>query len=413
MAAPSVHKRATGLARSGVDLVATTVSERAGRYSWETRVFDAFFGESGSDEKIELYAPFVLVIPTHGMLRREVEAPGQDVEEFRSAVGENLGAFFPVPADEGLLWDAAEMRGEEGPGRIWLGAVRPAAMEDTLKRLGEAGLAPSRIVPSGMALALVRHLGVREPSGVVIERDGGAWSEHAYTGPRWAECGTGRGAAPAGEGAQSLDWSSGAEHEPAGGWSAASAALGGALMQLSSHAPSFNLLGRTRHRRIELPWWAGWAAAAAALVIASSILADAMFARANAALRAVESASSRVGPEALRVDEMRAQTMRIRSIEERIEELEDGYLPRWRSLAALTEATPAGAWSERVELFDSGFMMDLVVNGSPAQALASLEQSPMFRGVRQAGEPTRAGDRMRVRVDGSYEGAPADGGGGG
>lgn len=398
----SMQKRATGAARSGDDLVLVGVTLRAGRCAWETRVVEGFFGDGGAPGPVGVEGPVVLAVPTHAMLRREVEAPGQDVEELREALAENLGAFFPTPAEEALLWDAAPMSAGDGPARVWVGAVRAGALEPTLARMGESGAAPLRIVPSGLALALVRHLGLREGDEEVVERDGDAWSAHRYSGLSWSACRTGRGGAP-GSGGRLVRWDSRADHEPEGEWGAASVALGAALCHLSAHTPPFNLFGRSRQRRLELPWWAGWAGAAAALVISSGVLADAMHARASAELRAVEAASARVGPEALRVDEMRARTARIRAIEARLAELERGYTARWRMLAALTGATPSDAWAERVEMYDTGFLMDLVATESAAQTLASLEQSPAFEQVRQSGQPTRAGERMRVRIDGQLE----------
>ena len=154
-----------------------------------------------------------------------------------------------------------------------------------------------------------------------------------------------------------------------------------------------------------------WTAAAAALTLSLVIFADARVSRARADAQRLDAASAELSRDAARVEALRTANDGMQSVHDRIWRLESGYTPRWRMLAALSEATPGDAWVQRVELTDHDFVIDVEAD-SAAAVLRALEESDHLRNAQQpSGNQAMDGVSSRFRVMGAFDFAPRAQGG--
>ncbi len=398
-------RRAIGMLRRGDDLILVEATMRAGRATWRAETIADFFAGEQAPALPEWIAPAAgrasrtLLWPTDDMLRREIDIAGQPVSSFRDAVGDNLGSFFPALGEAGVLWDVAPITTAAGSAGAWIGAVPADRAASTLERLGQAGLAPTRIAPTGLAMPmLLRDVEIGEQPSSVLEVSPTGWALHLIDGLRWNGCRAGRGPASAAaieearrRGAAVCAWSEGAAPDIPGAVvvDTEKLALGGAILgawpRLGSdegRAPEFNLVRRReRSRLLEHPA-VRWSGAAAAVVIGVMILADAYAARADAESAAVAARFSVLEPESGRVDQLRGVNERLTSAHDRLWGLEEAYAPRWAIMAALSEALPTPAWVERLEISDE-VVLAIVLAPSAAEVIEALEASSAFEQVKQ------------------------------
>ncbi|MBL0921335.1 MAG: hypothetical protein IBJ10_04305 [Phycisphaerales bacterium] len=419
-----LNRRAIGLLPVGDDLILVEATARAHGVAWRRETVAGFFsGDAPAPDwaRAGAHTPRVLLWPTDAMLRREIDIAGQSIDDFRGAIGESLGSFFPAVTQDGVLWDVAPITGAAGGPAAWIGVALRDRVQPVLDRLQGAGLAPTRLAPSGMALPLLlRSVDADRRPTSVLEVTPTGWALHAVDGLRWNGCRAGSGpptdaALREAErcGAPTLRWD---DADAPGLLTRDDLAMGGAMLgawpRLGSEqgrAPSFNLLGRRERRSFLEHPAARWTGAAAAVVAGVMILGDATVARARAERGAIATRASQVVPDFERVEDAREVNERLTAAHERLWRLESTYTPRWRTLAALSVALPAPAWVERVEVGDDTILADVIAPGA-AQVLEALEASADFEKVKQIGPAAalESGEtRLRIEAQLVRAGGPA------
>ncbi|TVQ59593.1 MAG: hypothetical protein EA379_10445 [Phycisphaerales bacterium] len=417
-----LSRQAIGMAVRGEDLVLVHASVRGAQIDWSLDRVPGLFRE-GDAPSVKIPERFrnpratrVLVWPVDRMLRRDLDAAGQTEDDLRAAVGANLPSFFPTPADTALLWDLHVADTADQRRVAWLGGVFASGLEATLARLSEAGLAPSRVVPSGMGCAALRFAAGSnaEAPDRMLEVTPSGWATHTYHGLSWTGCRAGSGAP-----AESLvrearengwlvcRWDDRAQPEEASrAMTIEHVAMGGALLAAPAHprgATSFNLLGRTKGKDWLRSAPLRWTAAAAALTISLVIFADARAHRAGIDAQRLDAVAATLGRDAERVERLRNANDGMQGVHDRLARLESSYTPRWRMLAAITEATPDSAWVQRIEMTDHDFVLD-VESASVSEVLGALEGSPDLGNAQQAaGQQTIEGGAARFRVMGVFD----------
>lgn len=438
-----LQRTATGMAIVGDDLVVVRATVRAGalgpraQVAWEARRFEGALREGGDASGVlaeEWPAPRTLVMPLDAMLRREVDAGTQSDAEFREVVRDNLTSFIPATDRDALLWDAAAT-GEPGRRRMFIGATPTAQVEPTLSRLAALGLAPTRIIPSSLAL-LAPRLAQREngaqPVGEVVERTPSGWSAHRFAGLAWVGSRSGAGEAPPGvlggvveRGAVVIDWleigaTTSARNGVTGGETsgandatsaaprgAEAVALGAALLSLwpgidvrLAPPPAFNMLGATPRRGLPVSRFVRWAAVAAVATIGLVGWAEARRDRAGAEVGRLQALAKDAKGRVEKVERVRATNDRLIAANEKLVKLESAYIPRARILADLSATVPPDTWVERAEIADEWVYLD-VVTGSAAPLLQALEECPSFEQARQStpGVATEVAGESKFRVE--------------
>lgn len=390
---------ALGLAVVGESLVVVEASLRGEQARWTATRHDRFFAEDADATAIPRSGgshDAVLVWPVDRMLRRDVASGEQTLAELKAAVAESPDAFFPVGRDEGLLWDAHEYRDSEGVRRAIVFAIRLPEIEPTLGRLAQAGLMPTRIMPSAAAWSVLRHAHDDAPIATLEIAERG-WALSEYDGLQWTGMRTGFGAAPAElreqarrDGWGVCDWRKApARVGDSGAWrpdelTAEHAALGAALLPLAPrgegenhHAPTIDLLGAPPKRAMRMGPLAWYAAACAAAVIGLLIWNDAANARARDTADALAAERSRLAPAVERVEALRAQSESVLEAHERLATLEATYRSMWTTLAELAAVVPDDAHLPRVDFADSGVSATAIAP-SRTGVLTAIERSPLF-----------------------------------
>lgn len=424
-------RRAIGLLPVGADLIVVEATARGSRAQWRVETIANFFDADAPPVLPEwavpgAHVPCALLWPTDAVLRREIDIAGQSVDDFRAAVGDNLGSFFPAASAESMLWDVAPITGAAGSPGAWIGAIPRERIEPALARLAAAGAAPTRIAPSAIALPLLlRSLNEADRPSSVLEISPSGWALHQVDGLRWNGCRAGAGEPSAAvfaeatrRSATTLRW---AERAPApeSGPSPESLALCGAMLGAwprlgteAGRAPAFNFLGRRERRRLFESAPVRWIGAAAAVLIATMILADSVAARSRAEQIAVLARAEVLGPEAERVDAARAVNASLIAAHDRLWRLESNYRPRWQILAWLSGALPAPAWVERLEVSDDTILADILAPAA-APVLEALEAWPTLEQVKQIGPATTLeSGESRLRIEARLvppEAPPAEG----
>ena len=409
-----LSKHAVGMVAVGEDAIVVSAVVAGASVTWETTRLAGAFAPAGAPPETAALAaalapargPRVLVIPADAMLRRDIELGGRDIADLLAAVRENLDAFLPSPPDDRLLWDLAPMGT-----RAWLGAAREADLAPTLTRLADLGLAPSRVVPSGLAWSIAlraAEFGGPEPASSVLEETPTGWALHGFEGVEWTSSRAGTGAATERALAEAERRTSLRRRwislDDSGAQAAEQVALGGAMLGAwplrSPEAPRFSLLPHADQRRLEVSPFFRWAAvaviASGGLVALSSAAKD----RAASELAALEAGAREAKAGADAVERMRKSTDSLIAGHDRLWRLESRYIPRWTTLAALSAAVPKDAWAERLEITDTSFVIDLVGKG-PAEVVRGLENAG-FEGVKQASPEiaTEIPGETRFRIEG-------------
>jgi hypothetical protein len=197
-------------------------------------------------------------------------------------------------------------------------------------------------------------------------------------------------------------------------------ALGAALAQLwpgvdaeRFPAPSADMLGYRAPRRMSVSPALRWAAIAAIAVVGLSALASAWKERAADELSRLQARSEALKPAVDDVERLRKRNESLVAAHDRLRRLEDSYVPRWRTLAALSSATPRSAWVESLQITDQWVYLD-VVSASAADLIQAIEGDPSFEAARQStpGSPTDVAGEARFRIEARMapRGKPAEGG---
>ncbi len=382
--------------RTGDDAVVVVASRAGTKVTWEARRIARAFSEESAGSVGEPVRGATMVIPTAMLWRREVELTGQSVLELREAVEANLSAFFPAPSATRLLWDVVELRRTgDAPARACVVAAPAEEIEAAVERLARAGVEVTRVLGSADCFPLL----VAEDGDGAEVVEVGEWGamRHRYASLGWA----GSSRDDTRDGAKLCDWSVSAPEGglgPSGEWGREHVALGGALANLwvggvdreRCPPPTCDLLGKRARTRWSAPTWMRVGAVAATLVVGLALLSSAWRDREVGERLTLEAAMEESKPLAEEVDRMRLTTMGIVATHDRLRRLEDGYIERWRVLAALTDATPRSAWVERVEILDEGVTVD-VNAASLTDVVRALEGHPAFEQVRQVGVETISG----------------------
>lgn len=420
-------RRAIALVPVGADLLVAEAVLRGHGASWRSQTVAGFFDAESSAAlpdwaRAGKPAASVLLWPTDAVLRREIDIAGQSIDQFRAAVGDNLGSFFPAANAEDAFWDVAPITGAAGSAGAWIAALPRDRVQPALDRLAAAGLKPTRLAPSAFALPIVlRSIDADQRPSAVLEVTPTGWALHAIDGLRWNGCRAGAGppseavlAEAARRGALICRWQ---DESPAGDHALDRdmLALGGAMLgvwpRLSDErgrAPSFNFIRRRERANLLESPALRWTAAAAAVVVSTMILADATVSRARAERSAVLVRAQSVGPAAEQVEAIRTANEGLIASHTRLWRLEDNYRPRWRILADLSLALPAPAWVERLEIGDEVILADILAPGA-AEVLEALEASPAFTQVKQLGPATTLeSGESRLRVEARLVGPTSD-----
>lgn len=385
-----------GVVRVGDDAVVVSAQRAGTRVTWNARRIAGVFGEEGVAGAGEVIRGATLVVPMAALWRREVELTGQSIGELREAVEANLSAFFPAPSGTRLLWDVVELRRSgEGPARACVLACPAEPIEGEIERLSRAGVEVTRVIGSADAYAL---LVAGEGDGAeVVELGEWGGMRHRYESLGWA----GSARTESREGARVCDWGVSVPEGGLGGsgeWGVEHVALGGALAGIwiggvdreRFGPPTCDLVGKHRGVRWSAPTWVRTGAVAAVLVVGLAFLSSAWRDREVSERDALQVAMEEAKPRAEEVDRMRSRTMGVVAAHDRLLKLEEGYVERWRVLAAVTEALPSAAWVERVEILDDTVTVD--VNGpSVADVVRAMEEHAAFEQARQVGGETIAG----------------------
>ncbi len=396
-----------GVVRVADDAIVVDATCAGSRVSWRARRLAGVFGSEFRGAGDPPVRGATLAVPVCRLWRRDIELTGQSADELRDAVSANLSAFFPVAAGTRLLWDVVELRrtGNEA-GRASVLAMRAEDVESDVARLAEAGVEVTRVVPSAECFSvLMAEAG--EGAELLEVTDAGAM-RHRFAGLGWA--GSVK-AERADEASRVCDWSVSVPEGgggPGGVWGAEHVALGAALIGVrfggidrERHpAPSCDLLHRRAGRKRVAPRWLRVAAVAAMLVAGLSLLASSWRDREFAERDALAAAMEEAKPRADEVDRMRSTTLGIVASHDRLRRFEDGYVERWRVLAAITEALPDSSWAERVELLDESVTIDVAAT-SVADVVRSIEAHPGFEQARQVGAETLGGAQgtAKARID--------------
>jgi Tfp pilus assembly protein PilN len=399
-----------GLGLAGDDLVVVEASLRGEQAKWTTVRHAGFLAEGAepiAPRSTNASAPVALVWPLDRLLRRDVALGEQSIDELRVAVAESPDAFFPVGRDEGLLWDAHEFVDEGGVRRAMLFGLRLPEVEPVLSRLAQAGLTPTRIVPSGAAWSLLRYVHDDAPE-VSLELGSKGWSVSQYDGLSWNGLQSGFGAAPAElrerarrEGWAVCDWRSApARVGESSVWrpdelTVEHAALGGALLELfrdddanASRTSAINLLGAAEHRAFRMGPLAWFATACAAAVIGLLVWNDASHARTLRESRELATEIARLAPAVDRVAALREQSAAIIAAHDRLATLEATFRPISAALSELALVVPSDSHLPLIEFADTG-ITTTVVTPSRTQVMQSIETSPMFMRVMPINSSTR------------------------
>jgi hypothetical protein len=399
-----------GLGLAGDDLVVVETSLRGEQAKWTSTRHAGFLAEGAepiAQRTTNTSAPVVLVWPLDRLLRRDVALGEQTIDELRLAVAESPDAFFPVGRDEGLLWDAHEFADADGVRRAMLFGLRLPEIEPVLSRLAQAGLTPTRIVPSGAAWSLLRFVHDDAPM-VSLELGSKGWSVSEYDGLAWNGLRSGFGAAPAElrerarrDGWAVCDWRSApARVGESSVWrpdelTAEHAALGGALLELSreddanaSRTPAVNLLGAAEHRAFRMGSLGWFAAACAAAVVGLLVWNDASHARTLRESRELGAEIARLAPVVDRVAALREQSAAIIAAHERLVTLEATFRPISSALSELALVVPSDSYLPSIDFADSG-ITTTVITPSRTQVMQAIETSPMFVGVMPINSSTR------------------------
>jgi Tfp pilus assembly protein PilN len=424
-----------GLSVAGENLILVEASMRADQARWSTRRIERFFAEGVEPSPVggvASDATVVLVWPTDHLLRRDVALGEQALDDLKAAVGESPDAFFPVSRDEGLLWDAHEFTDEQGARRAMLFGLRLRDAEPALARLAQAGVTPTRLVPSAAAWSVLRFAHQHAPDAV-LEFGAKSWAVSEYDGLRWNALRTGFGAAQAElrerarrDGWGVCDWRSApARVGESSVWrpdelTPEHAALAGALLDLAHDAdlasegiPTIDLLSTPSKRSLRIGALGWFAAACAAVVIGLLSLNNAANARAQREASLLAGEVARLRPSVERVDALRAQADAVIKAHERLATLENSYRPITGTLAELSLATPKGAHFVSVEFADSG-LSAMAIAASRSELMAAIEASPMFQGVAPTSGSTRlptGGEQFGLAFGFERAPAPAQGGG--
>lgn len=424
-----------GLSIAGEDLILVEATLRSDQTRWTSARYERFFGpdaDASTDLKVQRSGATVLVWPTDRLLRRDVALGEQSLDELKAGVGESPDAFFPVSRDEGILWDAHEFLDEHGVRRAMVFGLRLQEIEPALSRLAQAGVTPTRIVPSAAAWSVLRHAHDEAPRAV-LEFGAKYWAVSEYDGLRWTGLRTGFGAAPAElrerarrEGWGVCDWRAApARVGESSVWrpdelTAEHAALAGALLDLAGGAdlvreglPTVDLLATPVRRSLRIGALGWFAAASAAAVIGLLALNDASNSRAQREAALLAEEISRLRPSVERVEALRAQADAVIRAHERLATLENSYRPILGTLAELTQATPRSAHFVSVEFADSG-LSAMAVAASRSELMAAIEASPMFEEVGPTSPSTRlptGGEQFGLAFNFERAPAPAQGGG--
>ena len=419
---------ATGLGFAGDDLVVVEASLRGEQAKWSSARYPGFLAEGGEQipqRTTSASSPVTLVWPIDRLLRRDVVLGEQSLDDLRLAVAESPDAFFPVGRDEGMLWDAHEFTDADGVRRAMLFGLRLPEIEPVLGRLAQAGMTPTRIVPSGAAWSLLRFVHDDAPT-VALEIGPKGWAVSEYDGLGWTGLRSGFGAAPAElretarrDGWSVCDWRNApARVGDASVWrpdelTAEHAALGGALLELfrnddanASRTPSVNLLGATERRSFSMGYLGWFTAACAAAVVGLLVWNDAAHARALRESRELTLEVARLAPVVDRVTALREQSTAIITAHDRLATLESTFRPISLALAELAVVVPSDSYLPSIDFADSGITAS-VVTPSRTQVMQAIETSPLFVGVMPINSSTRLpGGNEQLGLGFGYE-APA------
>lgn len=399
-----------GLSVAGEDLILVEASMRADQARWSTTRIERFFAEGAEPSPVGAStgdATVVLVWPTDHLLRRDVALGEQSLDDLKGAVGESPDAFFPVSRDEGLLWDAHEFTDEQGARRAMLFGLRLRDAEPALARLAQAGVTPTRLVPSAAAWSVLRFAHADAPHAV-LEFGANSWAVSEYAGLRWNALRTGFGAAPAElrdrarrDGWCVCDWRAApARVGDSSVWrpddlTPEHAALAGALLDLARNAdlvsegiPTIDLLSTPAKRTLRIGALGWFAAACAAVVVGLLSLNNAANARAGREASLLAAEVARLRPAVERVEALREQADAVIKAHERLATLENSYRLITGTLAELSLATPKGAHFVSVEFADSG-LSAMAIAASRSELMAAIEASSMFQGVAPTGPSIR------------------------
>lgn len=148
--------KAIGIALEGNDLFVSRVCKRAFNTTLETIKIDDFMINDTVEVKLgatnfqRSLNEIILSIPRESVIIREVDFPGTDIKELKTALEFQLDSFIPFSSED-VYYDIYTVSIKEKSRKILIVAIKKEKLDVIISKLESAGVVPSKVIISPLS----------------------------------------------------------------------------------------------------------------------------------------------------------------------------------------------------------------------------------------------------------------------